>query len=340
MRHSFFLVPWACLLLWPASKLPAGATDVIISGSGGVEEYRDRFRDWSSRLYRLLIEDLGRDRGDVLLFQEAPLAEGAPGRAVNLENLRAAFRELAANHSQDEDLFLYLIGHGSYLQETSRFQIPGRDLTAVQLAELLDAIPARRVVLIQAASASAGFINVLSKKGRIICSATKTVAEQNATEFMELFLQGLEDGGADRNRDERISVWEACELAASLTESWYLGEGLIPTEHAILDDNGDGLGTRLFLADADPAIRLGRGGDAIDGELARSCYLKDFVFPAGVPRDWVDRYLALIEDVEKLKARKSSLGESQYYEQLETRLVEAARLHRRIRNQAGREEKN
>lgn len=332
---------WLCCLPWVLGLcVSVRATDIVISGSGGTEAYHERFRDWSSRLYRLLVEELGHSPEKVLLFQQEPSASGLPGQASQLENLRRAFARLTDTHSEREDLFLYLIGHGSYLRERSRFQIPGRDLTAAELADLLDGLPARHVVVIQAASASAAFINALSKKNRIICTATKSVSEQNATEFMEFFLQGLEDGSADRNRDERISVWEACEQAASLTESWYLGQGLIPTEHAILDDNGDDRGTRLLLVETGaPHARDDPEGE-VDGALARTLYLKDLVFPDRVPRELVSRYLALIEEVERLKARKSNLAVALYYQQLESRLVAAARLRQRIRNLVGEAEGN
>jgi hypothetical protein len=191
-------------------------------------------------------------------------------------------------------------------------------------------------VVIDSTSASAGFINALSGPDRIIASATKSVSEVNATEFMRLFIEGLEDGSADRNRDERISVLEACEQAAALTASWYSAESLLATEHSILDDNGDGLGTRLPI---DPVLNEALPGepaaDNVDGALAAQVFIKDYSFPAGVPQEMIAAYLAALDEVKALRARKGTLAEPDYYAQLEPLLIQAARAHRDIRTYIG-----
>jgi hypothetical protein len=139
---------------------------------------------------------------------------------------------------------------------------------------------------------------------------------------MEYFIQALEDGSADQNRDDRISVLEICQQASSLTQAWYTGEGLIATEHALLDDNGDGLGSRLPLTGA---------ADAGDGALAGRCYLKDFQFPAGASTELIDAYRTSLREIEVFIAGKPEGGGDAYYTRLEALLVRAARLHREIR---------
>ncbi len=318
-------------------KAAAAPYDLIVCGSGGDDEYRRQFAEWGHRLRKTLIEPMGHPEENVLLLTEAAGEGSATWKATSAETIAEAIRTLQPRLTEDDDLFVYLIGHGSFLREISRFHVPGPDPTAEDFKGLLEPLAPRRLVVINSASAGAGFINVLSGPDRIILTATKSVNEKNATRFMEFFLQGLEEGSADVNRDERISVLEAGRQAAALTEAWYVSEGLISTEHGLIDDNGDGLGTRL-LVDVDLAEEAA-GGRAVeadewaagDGALAAHCFIKDFTFPPTVPAELVEAYLAALDRVEQWKRRKRALPETDYYAGLEPLLLEAARAHREIR---------
>ncbi len=315
----------------PASTVQAGPRHVILCGSGGEKEYTPRFREWGRRLRDALAVRLGAAPANVSLLTESETESPPPGTTTSLESIRAVFQTLAQSGATD-DVFVYLIGHGSYLKSESKFQIPGPDLTAEAFEAMLAELPAKRVIVIDGTSASAGFINVLSAPNRIICAATKSATEVNATEFMRLFIEAIEDGSADRNRDERISVLEACEQAAALTDSFYTSSTLIATEHAILDDNGDGLGTRLpiqiALQDAPPAATP---LSTPDGALADSVFLKDFSFPANAPKELTDAYLATLDEIKALKSSKTQKAEADYYAALEALLLKAARTNRDIR---------
>lgn len=307
---------------------------VILCGSGGEAEYSPKFREWGNRLKTVLINRLGVPADHVALLAEPENDTTAPGAATSLENIQALFKDLVTKTTAEDDVYVYLIGHGSHLKDESKFQIPGPDLTATGLDAMLAELPTGRAIVIDGTSSSAGFINTLTGPNRIICAATKSAAEFNATEFMRFFVEALEDGSADRDRDERISVLEACEQASALTGSWYASETLIATEHAILDDNGDGLGTRLPI---DPTLNEAPPGSApvdaaqIDGKLADQVYLKNYSFPENAPKELIEAYLAALEDVKSLRARKGELTEADYYAQLETLLVKAARANRDIR---------
>ncbi len=317
-----------------AFAAPAGAEThhVILSGSGGEPEFVEKFADWSSRLRDALVSQTGASPDHVTLLAAAGADKSAPQQEIGLESIRALFKSLETAVNPTEDVAVYLIGHGSFLKDASKFQIPGEDLSAQALESMLAELPAARVIIVNGSSSSAGFINVLSGPNRVVCAATKSATESNATEFMRFFVEGIEDGSADRNKDERISVLEACEQAAELTASWYTGSNLIATEHAILDDNGDGLGTRLPVS----AV-LDEGGDAdaaIDGALAGAIFLKDYTFPEAAPQELIDRYLAALDAVTALRHRKPELAEADYTKELERILLDAARANREIRSYA------
>lgn len=307
------------LFLWLFFTSTLYADHIILCGRGGDPQYTEQFTSWGSQLRDLLVGKMGVNQDQVHFFLEPDQAKGAGGKALDLEALRVFFEGLAKKHDRDEGLYVYLIGHGSYLKGQAKFQLPGPDLTAEQLNTWVSATPYENLVLINTASSGAGFLNVLSGPSRVICSATRSVGEKSAPQFMAHFLTGLEDGSADRDRDTRISVYEAASQAAALTGAWYLSEGLIATEHAILDDNGDALGERL-----DSPIRE-------DGKKAREVFLKSFSFPAAAPQNLVDQYLAAMKEVEALRIRKKSMSSDAYLRQLEMKILKAARLHQKIR---------
>lgn len=298
---------------------------LIVCGSGGEPEYVERFADWGERLRVALVDRMGHDEANVMLLSDDADGSTSPSR-VTLNAFRLAMKRTASDLAEDDEFTLYLIGHGSRLRKVSRFHITGPDLTADELSRLLDASLTKRVTVIVGASSSAGFINALSSPGRVVCAATKSVDEVNATWFMQFIVEALEDGSADQNRDERVSVLEVCRQAAALTAAHYVGEGLIATEHAILDDSGDGLGTRLFDDRLDAPKKKAPG----DGALAGRRFLRDYSFPANANRNAVDGYLGLLREVEELKARKSQMDEGAFYAELERLLIEAARSRRVI----------
>src|SRR5206468_3358863 len=116
------------------------------------------------------------------------------------------------------------------------------DLSAKQMAELLAPLP-RPIILIDNSSSSAPFINELSRPNRIIITATKSGWEQNYTRFGKYFAKSVADPSADLDKDGQVSVLEAFLSASRQVEDFYKSERRLATEHALLDDNGDGKGT-------------------------------------------------------------------------------------------------
>lgn len=314
-------------------RADAASHHLILSGSGGQPEYTARFHEWANRLQTVLARHAGPNAGRIEVLAEQS-EEGPLFVPIDRESIREAFVSFRKTVTTEDEFFIYFIGHGSYLKNTAKFHIPGEDITADEIKSLIESVPARRHIIINSTSSSAAFINVLSAPDRVICTATRSVDEWNATEFMEFFLRGLEDGSADRNRDNRISVLEACQQAAELTAGWYTVQGLIATEHTLIDDNGDGLGSRLPLP-MDLALAM-PGADpdtppVFDGALADLVFLKDFIFPESVPRELISAYTAAIERIVSLKRNKATMSPAQYYSELEPLLIEAAKINREIR---------
>ena len=178
-RLSRSLAATLCIvMISPVAR--AASYHVILCGSGGEAEYSEKFRDWGTRLRDTLIMQLGVPSDNVVLLTE-PETDSAPAlTSINLESIRAVFAAKSDLLTPADDLFIYFIGHGSYLKNTSKFHVPGADLTAEEFNEMVRAIPARRIILLHGTSSSPGFSHVCREEDRVSLPATKTVREVNA----------------------------------------------------------------------------------------------------------------------------------------------------------------
>lgn len=320
------------------SSARAESYHVILCGSGGELEFIEKFYDWGFRLKTAVQTVLEVPESNVYLLAEPQTETTDALVSISLDSIQSVVEIVAEQSTDEDDVYFYFIGHGSYFNSISRFHIPGTDLTVDTFGDMIDGITARNLVIVNGASTSAAFINTLSGPNRILCTSTKSATEYNATEFMGFWVEALEDGSADRDRDERISLYELSQQAAELTDAWYIGNGYISTEHALIEDNGDGLGTRLtwdMVAGFDPTDPKNAERD---GALAQVCYLKNYSFPEGTPQEWIDAYLKALDDVRELKARKTELDTSAYYDELEQLFLRAARANAKIRGQQSADE--
>jgi hypothetical protein len=240
-------------------------------------------------------------------------------------NVQQTLTELAARARPGDQVFILLIGHGSQQADEPRFNLPGPDITASDFARLLKRFRSQRVAFVNASSASGDFIPALSGKNRVIITATKTGLERNETLFARFFVEAFAGGGADVDKDGRVSLLEAFDYARREVAREYEEGSRLLTEHAQLDDNGDGRGSGVpdpRTADGALSRRLflsaGRGTVAsVASNPAVAALVRD--------RDAIE---ARIDDLRK---RKEKMDAAAYDQALETLLVELALKDRAIR---------
>ena len=109
-------------------------------------------------------------------------------------------------------------------------------------------VPARNVVFVNTSSSSGPFVEALSAQGRTIITATRSGAEQFTTLFGGYFVEAFSSDMADADKNGRISMLEAFQYAKAEVARAYEREGLLATEHAMLDDNGDKNGSQTPAA--------------------------------------------------------------------------------------------
>ncbi len=329
----------AAVALWAATAHAGGTPArqaspqashlLVIVGLGGDLENADRFHQWAVTLVDAARGRYGLPSESVIYLGEDPSRDPThiSGRSTR-EAVAAAIARLAARARPGDRVLVVLIGHGASATAGARFNLPGPDLTAPEFAKLLDRLAAQTVVFVNTASASGGFVTALSGKDRAIIAATKTDGERNQTRFGEFFASAFAatDAGADTDKDGRVSVLEAFLWARARVVDSYNRDGQLLTEHAVLDDNGDGK----------PSEAPGQPG--ADGALARTLFLSaaSVARPSADQADPELRALVAQRDaieakIAALKAAKDTLDPEKYDRELESMLIDLARVNRAIR---------
>src|SRR5207237_484377 len=132
--------------------------------------------------------------------------------------------------------------HGTFDGKEARFNLRGPDLSTADLSLWLKPFQ-RRLVLIDTSAASAPFLNKLSAGNRVIVTATRSANEQTLARCGQHLAEPTTSPEADLDKDGQVSILEAFLTASRRTIEFYKLEGRLASEHALLDDNGDGLGT-------------------------------------------------------------------------------------------------
>ena len=321
----------AVLLLAAAAPARAQQTHLLlIVGLGGDPAYTERFHDWATALIGAATDRYGLPAANVTyLGEKTEIDPEAIADRSTKENVAAAIEAIAGRATGSDHVAIVIFGHGSFT-DSARINLPGRDLSAADFALLLDRLRGRRVTFVNTASASGPFLEALSAEGRVVMTATRNGRERNATRFGGYFAEAFADGEeeADQDRDQRVSMLEAFTYARLKVVAEYETEGTLLTEHALLDDNGDGEGTD----EPDPL--------AGDGMLARTAFLTsgEAVASARTPfpddpelRPLYEERAALETRVDELRVLRGGGDPGQYEQELERLLVELALKSRQIR---------
>jgi hypothetical protein len=218
------------------------------------------------------------------------------------------------------------IGHGTFDGHVAKFNLRGPDVSAEDLAGWLAPIE-RPVAVIQCASASAPFINRLTGKDRVIITATKSGDEQNFARFGQYMAATIADLRADLDKDGQVSLLEAYLTACGQLEEFYAQDARLATEHPLLDDNGDGLGTPAAWFRGLRATQRAKDGATLDGTRAHQFHLVVSDFERQLPADVLRRRDELELKIAALREEKEQLKEDEYYGRLEELMLELARLY-------------
>jgi hypothetical protein len=281
----------------------AATHTVIIAGLGGEPEYEQRFAAQAQALADAAAKS--HDPSQVVLLSAA----GARRDAV-----RGEFEALAQRLSEDDTVVIVLIGHGTFDGEDYRFNLPGPDLTANELGQLFDRLPAREQLIVNATSASGATLEpwiaamTTRRARRVVIAATKSGGERTATRFAQYWVQAVTTPEADVDKNEIVTAAEAFEYANRQVAASFKSDNILATEHG-----------RMAGEDAASQVIIARLG-TIGGDSAADPQLRALLQQRG----------AIEHDLDLLKERRAALDEAAYYDALESVLVRLALLQRRI----------
>lgn len=295
---------------------------IVVRGASGSAEYGQQFDTWTDRWL-----DAAK-KSDVKALRVGPRGkeDGEPNTA-DRDQLKDALS--TATDTKVAELWVVLIGHGTFDGKTARFNLRGPDIATDDLKQWL-AARSGRTCIINCASSSGPFLAGLSGENRVVVTAAKSGAEQNFARFGDYISAAIGNPEHDLYKDGQTSLFEAFLIASRQTEQFYSSDGRLETEHAVLDDNGDGEGIR---ADWFRGLRLVKKPDAgrlADGTLAHQMHLvlspDDLKLPIEVRQKRDETLQAIIA----LRARKAEFADvDAYFVELEKLCLELAKIDTR-----------
>ena len=302
LRFLFF----AAFFAVPPSALAQQTHVLVVTGVPGDEEHAKKFSEWANTFI-----DAAKSKEAIPEANITFLAD----KTATKPNVEKAFADIAAKAKPNDGVFVLLIGHGSFDGNVAAFNLMGPDLTAADYARLLGKFTTQKVVFVNTSSASGAFLKPLAAPGRIIITATKTGGERNDTEFPAQFVTAFADSAADRDRNGHVSVGEAFEYAKTKVAQAYQQRGTILTEHATLDDTGEGQFAAMVYLGA-PSSAAALKVDTSDPAM----------------KALVDARDALEQQIAGLRLRKGQMPEAEYDAEMEKLLTALALKTKEIRD--------
>jgi hypothetical protein len=285
---------------------------VNVAGLGGEPDYEQHFAAQAADLDRI-------SRGGGATAHVVTLS----GPQATREHLQQAFVDIAAQAHADDALIVTLVGHGSFDGTQYKFNLPGPDVSAEQLAAWCDHIAATRQLIINTTSASGGAVKALQRHDRVVIAATKAGTEKNATVFARYWVEALQDPGADTDKNQIITALEAFQYATRKTAAFYETEKRLATEHAVFEEGGKSAPVRDAAADGDAGrmlasfalVRLG-GSTQVATDPAKLALLK--------------QKEQLEQKVDLLKYQRAAMSPEEYRSLLSQALVALAKVQQEL----------
>ncbi len=298
------------------------ATILTVVGAPGNAEYGRQFREWANR-WQAAAQQAG--------VKSVRIGHDPESETSDKERFQTALTALVGETTTP--LWLILIGHGTFDGRSAKFNLRGPDVSADELSEWLEPLK-QPMVVANCASSSGPFINKLSKKDRVVITAAKSGFELNFARFGDYLSAAAVDTAADLDKDGQASLLEAFLLASARVREFYEQEARLPTEQALIDDNGDGRGTPATWFRGIHPVRQVKHGATLDGSHAHQFLLIPSESERNMPPVVRQRREELEQKIADLRQQKSTLEEDVYYTRLESLLIDMARLYRDLEKPA------
>lgn len=193
---------------------------VVVEGLGGEPRYTEQFAEQVAAIEGAARGLTANNRIRIFRANE-----------VSREAVLQYFEVLQDSISRDDQIALYLIGHGSYDDYEYKFNIPGPDLTDDDIAGMLNSLPSTSQLLVNTSSASGAMADLAENDTRMLILATRSGVERHATRFGNYYAAALNDPTADIDKNQIVSAAEAFGFAERQVDDYFERNGQLATEH-------------------------------------------------------------------------------------------------------------
>ncbi|MGH7943701.1 MAG: hypothetical protein ACREH8_11445 [Opitutaceae bacterium] len=301
----------ATLVLPATAEVAERATVIVVAGAPGEAEFAPDIA-------------LQMDAWSKVSAQAGARHIGIGASDTDRERVKAALE--AEAKTGPGEFWLVLAGHGTFDGREAKLNLRGPDLSATDLAEWLKPFE-RPMAVIDTTSSSAPFLARLAAPKRVVVSATRSGYEQNYARFGKFFAEALGDSKSDLDKDGQISLLESFLSASHRTTEFYKTEGRLSTEHALVDDNGDGLGTPADWFRGVLATKRAKDGATPDGARAHQFHLVRSEAEQQLSATVRARRDRLELELSVLREKKPKMNEEKYYQELEKLLLQLAAVY-------------
>lgn len=349
ISNFFKVLAWVGLLCFWGLGLSesvvaaASASDkvlILVNGAAGEDVYAAKFQQISStwktiaKQAGLVCQVVGPDHEyesqssydaldsavDILVGSASASAQSdlanANANKQDKDRLREALEALDPN--EGSACWLVYVGHGSFDGKNAWMNLRGPDLSDQELASWIHSFR-RPMTLVFGSASSAPMMKALSGENRTIITATRNGNEKSYCYFGEYLGKAFLDPNADMDLDDGVSILEAFLFASKQTSQFYEENRRMLTEHAALEDTGDGIGVQASQFEG-----LQSKSSSREGFRSKGAYLIPTAEETGYSQEWLAERDELEKKLLLLKEMKNTLSPKEYSSRLEIILIDLA----------------
>ncbi len=271
-----------------AAAAPVGVRRaLIICGLPGDAEHRKMFADSVELLHSGLKAYHGFHSENIrILFGDKPTDKDPAAVRISQdvatrETITAAAAAIRGELGVDDTLWVIVFGHAHYDGRNSWLNVAGNDLNQTEFGSLFADLRCREQVFCITTACSGYYLKPLAQPGRVVISATEPDLEVNETLFPHKLARTIGSPPPitefDVDGDGQFTIYDLYLVTARDIAIDYATGELLATEHALLDDSGDGRGTEVqadYLTEAQGGRKRATPGRPPfpkgDGKLSRA----------------------------------------------------------------------
>ena len=184
--------------------------NLLIGGLAGQEPFPRWYAGWLARFQTYLLKEAKVPGGNITVLS---------GTAATSQAITSAISKLAQRTKPQDQVIVFIVGHGEVSGPSPTLILPGPDITAPQLAAALAEITSKNQIVLNFSASSGDFLKHLAAPERINIAATQATEVKDPV-FAEFFLRGLESKRADTDPKGAITLLKAYNWGALQTALW------------------------------------------------------------------------------------------------------------------------